>query len=293
MPENTPFRAAIQQSGQASVSPAPTVNGTLSWLALVDALNCSSAKSALACVRAKPPTQIKSIEEHLMLSFGPAIDNVTTLSNPQQARAQRRIANVPVLTGTNSQEGRVTEVGQKNITAFLAATFPESTELQQAVIAAYPLGQNGLNTPYDVISQIWTEYFFQCPAAIEANSSSAAGYPTWRYYFNASFPNTQSFSSAGVYHSSEIRLIFGTYANSGATAQEYALSQFMQGAWAQFAKNPTLGPGWNQLGTFDGHDIGVLGPFGSSGATLIPQKEIDANCKLYKTVYDQITTPAF
>ena len=293
MPENTPFRAAIQQSGQASVSPAPAANGTLSWLSLVEALNCSSAKSALACVRAKPATQIKSIEEHLVLSFAPAIDNLTTLSDPQQARAQSRIANVPVLTGTNSQEGRVTEVRQNNITAFLAATFPQSTELQQAVLAAYPLGQNGLNTPYDVISQIWTEFFFQCPTAIEANSSSAAGYPTWRYYFNASFPNTQGFPSGGVYHSSEIRLVFGTYAAPGTTAQEYALSQFMQGSWARFAKNPTLGPGWNRLGTFDGYDVGALGANGSSGVTVIPQAEVDARCELYKPVYSRITTPAF
>jgi len=281
------------ESGQASVSPAPSVNGTLSWLALVDALNCSSATSALACVRSKPATQIKSIEEHLMLVFDPAIDNVTTLSDPRQARAEHRIANVPVLTGTDSQEGRVFVVGQSNVTAFIAATFPESTELQQAITAAYPLGQNGLNTAYDVISQIYTEYWFQCPSAIEANASSAAGYPTWRYYFNASFPNTQAFPSGGVYHSSEIPIVFRNYPTQGTTAQEYALSQFMQGAWAQFAKNPTLGPGWNALGTFNGFDLGALGNDNSSGVTLIPQMEVDARCELYKPIYAQILTPAF
>ncbi len=106
-PDNTRFRAAIQECGQASVSPAPSKNGTLSWLALVDALNCSSAKSGLACVRSKPAAQIKSIEEHLVLAFDPTIDDVTTLSDPQQAKAEHRIANAPVLTGTNSQEGRL------------------------------------------------------------------------------------------------------------------------------------------------------------------------------------------
>ena len=106
-PDNAPFRAAIQESSQASVSPAPSNNGTLSWLALVDALNCSSAKSGLACVRSKPAAQIKSIEEHLVLAFDPTIDDVTTLSDPQQAKAEHRIASIPVLTGTNSQEGRL------------------------------------------------------------------------------------------------------------------------------------------------------------------------------------------
>lgn len=269
------------------------MNGTLSWLSLVDGLNCSSASSALACVRSKPAAQIKSVEEHLMLNFDPAIDNVTTLSNPRQARAEHRIANVSVLTGTNAQEGRVFEIGQTNITAYLASTFPESTELQRAIAAAYPLGQGGLNTPYDVISQIFTEYVFQCPAAIEANSSAAAGYPTWRYYFNASFPNTEAFPGGGVYHSVEIPIVFGTYPSAGTTAQEYALSRFVQGAWAQFAKNPMLGPGWNQLGSFDGVDLGALGTDGSSGVTVIPQGEVDARCGLYKPIYAQITTPSF
>ena len=289
LPVNPPFRAGIQQSGQASILVGLPANSTLSWLALVDGLNCSSASSALACVRSKPATL--SVEEHLILDFEPAIDNVTNLSDPQQVRSEHRIANVPVLTGTNAQEGRVYVVGENNITAFIADTFPGSTELQQAISVAYPLGQNGFNTAYDVIAQIYTEYFFQCPAAIQANASAAAGYPTWRYYFNASFPDTQLFPSGGVLHSSEIRIVFDTYTYSTIpiTAQEYALSQFMQGAWAQFAKNPALGPGWNRLGTFDGLDLGALGTDGSSGVTLIPQTEVDARCELYKPIYDQIS----
>ncbi|KAL8792142.1 MAG: hypothetical protein Q9195_005238 [Heterodermia aff. obscurata] len=294
LPVNPPFRAAIQQSGQASVFAGLPDNSTLSWLALVAGLDCSSASSALACVRSKPATLIKSVEEHLILYFEPAIDNVTNPSDPQQARSEHRIANVPLLTGTNSQEGRAYVVGQNNITAFIAANIPASTELQQAIAAAYALGQNGLNTVYDVIAQIYTEYFFQCPGAIQANASAAAGYPTWRYYFNASFPDTQLFPLGGVLHSSEIRIVFGTYSfppysTIAVTAQEYALSQYMQGAWAQFAKNPVLGPGWNRLGTFDGLDLGALGANGSSGVTLIPQAEVDARCELFKPIYDQIS----
>lgn len=291
MPENPPFRAAIQQSGQVSVYPVPPGNGTLSWLALVDGLNCSTASSPLACVRSKPATLIKSVEEHLMLAFEPAIDNVTILSDPQRARSEHRIANVPVLIGTTSEEGRLWAVGENNLTAFLAAMIPESTELQQAIAAAYPLGQNELNTDYDVISQIYTEFIWQCPTAIVANTSAAAGYPTWRYYFNASFPDTQLFPGGGVFHGSDIFIVFGTYTyyNIAATAQEYALSQFMQGAWAQFANNPTLGPGWNRLGTFDGFHLAALGSDGSSGVTLIPQAEVDARCELYKPIYAQVS----
>lgn len=54
-----------------------------------------------------------------MLAFDPAIDNVIILCIPQQGRAEHRIRNVPMLTGTTSQESRVFETSQDNIIAFL------------------------------------------------------------------------------------------------------------------------------------------------------------------------------
>lgn len=166
----------------------------------------------------KPAAQIKSIEEHLILAFDPAFDDVTTLSDLQQAKAEHRIASIPVLTGTNSSEGRLLEVGQKDITAFIAATFPESTELHQAVAAAYSLGYNGLNTAYDVNSQIFTEYWYQCPSAIEVGAFSTAGYPTWRCYFDQT---PKSFPQAACIILLRLFLALGT------TGQECAHSQFM------------------------------------------------------------------
>src|SRR6266516_8090882 len=51
-PKPVLFRGAITQSGQASLSPAPSVAGPLSWQFLLAALQCTTAKSQLACVRA-------------------------------------------------------------------------------------------------------------------------------------------------------------------------------------------------------------------------------------------------
>lgn len=80
-------------------------------------------------------------------------------------------------------------------------------------------------------------------------------------------------------------MVFGTYLSSGATAQEYALSQYMQGAWASFAKNPTLGPGWNRVGTFGGIDVGVLGTNGSSGVSVVQESEVDGKCAIFAPIY--------
>lgn len=59
------------------------------------------------------------------------------------------------------------------------------------VASHYAVGTSGLNTDYEAIAQTYTELVFQCPQAITANESAAAGSPTWRYLFNATFANTQ------------------------------------------------------------------------------------------------------
>lgn len=308
LPGTKLFRAAITESGQASINPSPSTNATVAWNTLVQMLNCTTAASQLACVRSKPATVIQTIIDQAALIFTPTSDGVTQLVNGQAARLAGNIAKVPLLTGTNAQEGRVFVVGDNNLTAFLATFFAGQTQYQRLLAAAYPVG--GLYpTAYDAIAQIFTEEVFQCvshfscipihlsfeeprlihfhqPAAIVANATAALGIPTWRYFFNASFPNTQSYPGLGVFHSSEISIVFGTYPTVNVTAQEYALSKFMQGAWANFAKNPTGGPGWNALGTFpaDG-DLGDLGPAGSSGVTIIPQYPLDARCGLFAPVY--------
>ncbi|KAG9582865.1 alpha/beta-hydrolase, partial [Aureobasidium melanogenum] len=316
---NPPFRGAILESGQYSYKPTPLTSSVPAWYNLTAELGCpGSFGSNLSCVRAASATDIQRIIDVNILTFNPVADNITLVSNPAQRRVMGEIANIPVMGGTNAQEGRVFEFGQNNITAFLDTFFGSSPALMTAIKEAYPLGVDGLDTPYDVVSQIFTEYYFQCPQALWANASAASGIPTWRYYFNASFTNTQSYPGLGVFHSSEISIVFSTYPSVNITTQEYALSRFMRGAWAAFAKNPANGPGWNAVGTGTGGavlstasdglpggiltgpngtvqqgawDLGVLGDVGSvrgSGVTVLPQSVVDGRCGLFVPVYEAI-----
>lgn len=159
IPNNPPFRAAILESGQSSIGQLQANNrsiGLASWNTLSAALNCTS----LACVRNQPATLIKSIIEPQSLSFPPVTDNITQIANPSAARASGKIAQVPVLAGSNAQEGRVFEFGMNDLSAFLNANFPQSVDLQNRIRDVYPKGSN--DTDYDVISRIFTEYRFQC-----------------------------------------------------------------------------------------------------------------------------------
>ena len=102
-----PFRGAIAQSGQYSYRPAPQGSQVPQWDALSAALGCpGSYGSNLTCVRAANATAIQQIIDEQILEFNPTPDNVTLVSNPAQKRLAGDIAYVPVLGGTNAQEGR-------------------------------------------------------------------------------------------------------------------------------------------------------------------------------------------
>ena len=304
-PKNSrpPFRAGIMESGQASIG-SRSGNSVAAWDFLAASLNCTHQKSNLSCVRAAPANEIQNIIEMAALSFSPIADNVTLVSDPVARRISGQVANIPTLSGTNAQEGRVFQVGVTNLTAFLDTTFAAVPALIPAIVAAYPTGDlpegahGVLTTAYDIASQIYTEFFFQCPQALTANISVTGGYATWRYYYNATFPNLQPFPGLLDYHSSEIPLVFGTYPPENVTTQQFALGKFIQGAWAKFAKNPAGGPGWNAVGTaseFFGaaadQDLGDLGNrlnAAGSGVTVIRQSEVDSRCSLYAPIYEAL-----
>ncbi|KAH6632903.1 Alpha/Beta hydrolase protein [Boeremia exigua] len=324
-PKNSkpPFRAAILQSGQYSYRAAPPMSSVPAWDNLTASLRCPGTYGTnLTCVRAANATDIKRIIEVNSLIFNPIADNVTLFQNPAARRLSGNISQIPVLGGSNSQEGRVFAVGQTNLTAFLQTTFGAAPALIPAIAAAYPIGGPGITNGYDAISAVITDATFQCPAALWANATASIGIPTWRYYFNASFSNTQSYPQLGAYHASEIPLVFGTYPRSNTTTQEYALASYMRGAWARFAKNPLAGPGWNALGsgqagsvlsgaydqvpdgiyyggsgnvTAGTWNVGVLGDIGrvkGGGVTLLPQSQLDYRCSLFNPLYQAVVGSA-
>ncbi|KAI4156216.1 MAG: hypothetical protein LQ340_000439 [Diploschistes diacapsis] len=284
-PKPLPFRAAILESeatGEANSGPA-------AWASLVAALNCSSTTSQLACVRAASAATIKGIELNRSLAFNPYINNVTAIENTAPIFSSGGGARVPFLIGNNANEGRPFAaealLAAPNLTfnEFVSNLIPSTGNLQQTIEAGYPMSV--YNSSYLQIAAFITDIQFVCPASLLANLSAASGrYDVWRYYFNATFPNTQVFPQAGVYHASEIPEVFGTYPTAGTTEQEIALSEFMQTAWASFAKNPSQGPGWPKLMSNGGVELGVLGANGSNGVTVAPLSVVDTICQLYTAI---------
>ena len=108
-PKNSkpPFRAAILQSGQYSYRAALPTSSVPAWSNLTVSLGCPGTYgSNLTCVRAANATEVKRIIEVNSLIFNPVADNVTLVTNPAARRLSGNISYIPVLTGSNSQEGR-------------------------------------------------------------------------------------------------------------------------------------------------------------------------------------------
>ncbi|KAF2811682.1 alpha/beta-hydrolase [Mytilinidion resinicola] len=308
MPNNTPFRAAIMESGTSSVTPGSASNSTDSteWNNLASGLGCSVTPPNLGCMQKIAATNIKSAIEarytnngaYINYGFPPIQDGVTNLVNPEAARLAGNIAKVPVLQGTNAQEGRLFSAsfnGQNglNLQYFVDNYIRGSNDAD--IVAAYPVP--GTYPDQDsATAQCWTEWVYQCPASVVTADDATAGIPAWRYYFNASFANYGSvpgFTNRGVYHTIELPIVFGTYPSSGATAQEIALSSYVQTAWATFAKNPDGGPdpAWPKVSTGSGGAyIGILGNSGNTFAnlTVVQSTNLDARCvQFFNSRYSQ------
>ncbi|KAE8383446.1 Carboxylesterase [Aspergillus bertholletiae] len=293
-PDPVPFHAAILESGTITI--LATTAGS-DWKALVNATNCQSNKE-LECVRALPAKRLKEIIERKRLTFSPIPDGITWPKNPHQDRLNStadlsKIARVPLLIGSNADEGQTFVTGQNvtNAHALFSAILGTNATLLEAILKEYPLGTPGIKTELDRVAKVLTEFGFQCPAQRVANDSASAGIDAWLYYFNAAFPNANPLAGTGAFHSAEIDLIFGTYQQEGATKVQKKLSQVMQKTWADFSKNPSPGLEWaaaSQIGVFgDGPKIEgeavVQGLF-----QVVDTKELNRRCQLYQDLYDAL-----
>ena len=288
IPLNPPFRAAIMESGQTSIYVNHNNSDTESWDALIEVLNCSSAGDVLACARSANASTIKNIVEQTPLYFTPISDNVTQLEFPEAARVAKKVAQVPILLGTTMNEGSFFALGQTNTTAYLSQLFPGLPMLWSAIDKAYPLGSSPeLASQYLVNSAIAGDFQFHCPCAIVANDSETTGIPTWRYLYNATFANTQfkQLPDLGVYHGSELVMVFGTYPRANATKEEVQLGREMQQAWADFAKDPIAGPGWKEY-----PDVSIFES--SSEEKIANAMTLDTRCGVYREVYEALAIVA-
>lgn len=283
-PKPLNFRAAILESEATDGG-----NGTASWEALIVALNCTTSDQ-VACARAAPAATLKSIVEHQALGFPPVADNVTRAADVKAAFTSGTAADVPIIIGTNGNDGSVFALEFGSLSNFVNSTFTAGGAPQSyidQILAQYPDSQ--FPSDLDKIGAIITDVTFQCPAAQIANLTASRGIDAYRYIYNASFANTQPLGIyEGAWHSSEIPEVFQTYNRTKATTQQVALSRYMNTAWANFAKDPCKQPAhdWPALGKASS-DVQTFQTTAAGSAVSGPAlsaEAADARCAIFAPV---------
>ncbi|RKK84499.1 hypothetical protein BFJ71_g14546 [Fusarium oxysporum] len=275
-PDPVPFRAAILQSQSRGFQG----DGVKSWDLLSQELGCSREElgsSQLACMQAVPADKIHHILDRDGIGFAPAIDGITDVGDFTASIGREVAAKVPILMGTNADEGTILAGIFPPPRVALEGLFRNHPSFIDRAIALYPPNA----TEFQLKSRIITDFAYTCATSALVTAFTEAGHSVWRYYFNASFPNTTPFSDAGVWHASEINLVFGNYPrNSETTTQQIQTSRYMQHAWSQFTKNPEGGPGWHRVG-HSFRDVQVIGSNGTFWGESVDAKSIDHMCDVY------------
>jgi para-nitrobenzyl esterase len=179
------------------------------------------------------------------MAFVPVIDGDLIPAHPMAAIAAGAGAEVPLLTGTTSEEYRLflfpTGLGALITDDILAGLLP-ALGISAPVAGLYRSNRPGA-TPGDIMAALVTDKFFRLPtlAVAEARTSGAA--PTYVYEFAWQSP----VGDLGACHSLEIPFVFDNLSASGAALvigedRPQHLASQMHTAWIRFARDGD--PGW-------------------------------------------------
>lgn len=278
-PSPLPFRAALIESQNQGASG----NGFISYSQT--ALHFGCFTNVLTCLRKVPATELQEYITTNSLGFFEVVNDGTSVGKQALGSlATGKFADVPILIGTNTNESTVFASvlginGYANVNQTLANMGLPFGLSQSTLTSLYP---TLVNDALALVNRVLTDVLFTCTTSTLASAIQKTGRNVWRYSYAGDFPNLQLFPNAGAFHTAEIPSVWGTYSANGATATQVALSKYMQGVWAGFAKNPTAGAPWPALGSASGNELGILGgPGNPSGEETKALSSIDAPCAIF------------
>jgi para-nitrobenzyl esterase len=178
------------------------------------------------------------------------------LDQPSQLLAEGDFTDVPVVLGTNTDEGALfVKLGYSGIdeAGYLAVLQDNVGDFADEVLAVYSPDEYG--SVENAMTAALTDGVFRCPTRRLARDLAAAGRDVFMYSFAHAidFPLVPN---AGAFHGSEIPFVFGNGAYGlDLTEEERGLSAEMQGYWTSFAADSdpnrpdaTIWPTWTDAG---------------------------------------------
>ncbi|HTJ80714.1 MAG TPA: carboxylesterase family protein [Polyangiaceae bacterium] len=236
------FERAIIESGPCDLVATKT-DAQAQGAALTTALGCDGA-DALACLRGKTAEEVLGA---LPLSadfsggdgatWRPVLDGWNLDDVPTTLLDAGDFEVMPTILGTNTDEASLffvlgaTEIpDEPTLVSFADAFFPGQG---QAIVDHYPSADYA--TPTDAAKAMSTDGGFVCPTRHMARALAKGGSATFLYHF-AFDPGSTLLGDLGVYHSSEIRYVFGNPSQlqpMPLADAELSMNADMQGYWAR------------------------------------------------------------
>lgn len=207
----------------------------------------------LAALRALPADALLAAQGKLRaLSFGPVIDGYMLTEAPSATFAAGRAARVPLLVGSNSQEGPAAAIlgeGPATVTAYRAGLVRLFGDRAERIAALYPV-----TTDADVTAAataLASDQFLAAPTWKWFDLQRRSGAPAYYYYYTRVRPrflnDPGSRPAWGAVHSAEIEYALGNLDTNPIyawTAADRTVAATMTGYWANFVTSgDPNGPG--------------------------------------------------
>ena len=220
-------------------------------------LGCSGAA---ACLRSKSTAEVLDAIPASPVSVGapiwfPVVDGHLIPSQPADAIAAGQLNKVPLINGSNRDEGTLfAAFGGKALSAqeFTAAMRSRFGGNAQRVLAAYPLAD--YPSPMQASAAGFGDVFFSC-RILKAGELLSAWVPVYQYEFDD--PNPPNLFAPhppfpfGAYHGSEIQYVWGgLLTKAAATPGQRGLAQSMMSYWINFIRTGEPGgtaPEWERF----------------------------------------------
>ncbi|KAA8900216.1 Alpha/Beta hydrolase protein [Sphaerosporella brunnea] len=260
------FRAAILQSGTAA---GPPHNDTRWYQPLYDQVTavtgCDSALDTLDCLRNLPYETLYPALD-VGSEWFPTVDGDMIRSWPSTATREGRFVKVPLLVGSNTDEGISFGVTGVNTDAealaqlIASARYVLTTAQAQKLLSLYP-NVPALGSPYGTGNRTWPNLGLQwkryasmagdltmvAPRRLLASEASKYS-SAYSYRFDAPLPNNTATSRVGVGHFQDVPYVMAnpaqTYTPLGNDTRRLALAHKMAGMWATFVSDGNPGDGW-------------------------------------------------
>ncbi len=231
------FQRAIIQSGGGFLPLAALAVGEEQGVAIAEQLGIEDPSSAEALAQMRRTSAVDLIA--LGSGANTIVDGLLLTESTEAVFAGGRQAPVPLIIGTNRNEGNIEFAIQDRIDRLRATEDPAQASLVRSLLDLYPSEESwGVDRP-----SFFADMIFTCQARALARRHAKAGYPTFRYFLARELPGDGG-KQLGAFHAMDLLYLFSGSHESWLLfeATDADIAEAFREAWVGFAKTGTPAP---------------------------------------------------